>query len=325
MWHDEERDLQRAAISLADSGGAVRIDIDSLPDVTAIAGAEVAWLIDGLIPENTSVLVTGESGCGKSTLVTAICGHVSSGVPFLGRETQRRRVLYLDRENPAGVVAERLHRLCMASGPDFKFWGLWCAEEPCSPGGALVQEWAAANPGALVVVDSALSFLEGDENSASEVKAFCSELRRLTALGATVITLHHSSEKAAGSKYRGSSYWKGGVDVALHMVSSNPARLERIDLEPFKSRVIVDRLALKFDSFSGEFHCLDGETQSDRLRELLRRNPGVGTREFENIAAEAGLGRNAARGWLDRSVESGLVVATTGVRNRRFHSLAEGP
>lgn len=211
----------------------------------------------------------------------------------------------------------------MATGPDFKFWGLWCDEEPSSPAGAAVLEWVTKNPGALVVVDSALSFLDGDENSASEVKGFCSELRRLTALGATAITLHHSSEKTAGSKYRGSSYWKGGVDVAFHMTSSNPARLERVELEPFKSRVIVDRLSLRFDAGSGEFRNLDGETQSDRLRELLRRNPGVGTKEFEDLAATAGLGRNAARGWLERSVEDAIVTVTKGSRSRRYHALSE--
>lgn len=97
-----ERDIARALMDERSNGASrvqipTAIDIDSLPDVANIAGAEVKWLIEGLIPENTSVLVTGESGCGKSTLVTAICGHVAYGVPFLGRETQRRRVLYLDR------------------------------------------------------------------------------------------------------------------------------------------------------------------------------------------------------------------------------------
>jgi len=39
------------------------------------------------------------------------------------------------------------------------------------------SEALAKNPVALVVVDSALSFLDGDENSASDVKQFCADRR----------------------------------------------------------------------------------------------------------------------------------------------------
>ncbi len=57
------------------------------------------WLIDGLIPASSLIILLAESRAGKSTLTTQMLMCMASGQPFLGmRVRQPRRVLYIAAE-----------------------------------------------------------------------------------------------------------------------------------------------------------------------------------------------------------------------------------
>ncbi len=65
------------------------------------------WLIHSFLAEASIQLVFGERGSFKSTLILAATKAVANGEEFLGLKTRRRRVLYLDFENPADVIKAR--------------------------------------------------------------------------------------------------------------------------------------------------------------------------------------------------------------------------
>jgi AAA domain len=57
------------------------------------------FIVEGLLPAKSISIVAGDSTIGKSSLVCLLGLCVATGVPFLGRKTDPRRVLYFDLEN----------------------------------------------------------------------------------------------------------------------------------------------------------------------------------------------------------------------------------
>jgi hypothetical protein len=73
----------------------------------------VKWLVDEWFAMGDVTLLMGDSGLGKSWLTMALCIAVAQGWPDLLEHEVREhgRVLYVDEENPADVVYDRLKRL----------------------------------------------------------------------------------------------------------------------------------------------------------------------------------------------------------------------
>jgi len=61
------------------------------------------YLVDGLLQEGFLYSLTGATGAGKTAITLRLAASVALGVVFAGRETKRRRVLYLAAENPDDV------------------------------------------------------------------------------------------------------------------------------------------------------------------------------------------------------------------------------
>jgi len=61
------------------------------------------YLVDGLLQEAYFYSLTGATGAGKTAITLRLAASVASGALFAGRETKKRRVLYLAAENPLDV------------------------------------------------------------------------------------------------------------------------------------------------------------------------------------------------------------------------------
>jgi len=299
------------------------LEIPLLKDVNA---RPQTWLIEGILPEGAVIMLSGDGGSGKSTLATAWAGYVSAGASFCGRETQRRDVLILDRENPVPVLTERLRRLCMDDGPGLKLWGGWMPQEAPVPGSGWVLSWVrSTEPRPLLIVDSVIAFLDGDENSSVDVRRFMHQLREVTQVGGTVLVLHHSGKAASSSDFRGSSDFKNSIDCGYLLTNlGDPARFERVGLRAFKQRIQVEpNLTLEFDASDGTFTELargSGLTH-ETLVGILANEPGIGASEFELKAKACSVGQRTFRKWLNAQVRAGLVEESRGSRNRLAYSL----
>jgi hypothetical protein len=283
--------------------------------VRDLSTAEVEFLRYPELPRASVVAVTGDSGSGKSTLVTAWARDVA--VP----------VLFLDKENPAAVIADRLERLGAVDGERLRFWGGWLGEEAPQPDSAVILDWVkACDPKPLVILDSLAAFHGSDQNDAALMRAFMHRCRRLAALGATVVVIHHSGTSETSTDYRGSSDFKAAIDVGLHVSSfSNGGLLDKLFLRPFKNRFGgIEQLIYSYDDgriVRGD--CIEAkESVYDQLTDLLRLNPGITTAKFEDLANQRGLGRNRARTFLGDGLRSRTVRFTSAPKGGKRYFLA---
>jgi hypothetical protein len=134
--------------------------------------AKVTWAVDELIPEGAITLITGDSGHGKTIFTTAMAGSIATGSPFLGRATRQRQVLYLDRENPAGVVKQHLFDLNVREMPDLTVWGNWCAYEADGPASASLLKFAQENP--VMIFDRQSRFIPAMNSQPRRPGSSCS-------------------------------------------------------------------------------------------------------------------------------------------------------
>lgn len=292
--------------------------IDTLPPVDAVQDV-VCYIREPELPEGAIIGLTGDSGSGKSTLATGwIRDAIAAGRP----------VLILDRENPRSVVLDRMRRLNLADSPLLRWTGGWNGDDAPGPDSAAVISWVrACTAKPIVVIDSLAAFLGGDENSATDMRRFMHFCRRLADMGACVVIIHHDGKADTAKDFRGSSDFKAAVDQAFHTTNvSADLRLDRIRLRCFKSRFgFFGELTYRYDDGRITRHertHAPESTVTDQLTELLRRNAGVTTKRFEDLAAKQNLGRNRARDFLSNGVLARSICRESS-GNRYRHYLPE--
>ena len=210
------------------------------------------------------------------------------------------------------TVSERLERLDISDGPLLRYAGGWLPSGVPSPAHPSVATWVkSCNPRPLVVVDSLAAFYDGDENSANEMRTFLQILRGLADLRACCLLVHHDGKADTAKDYRGSSDFKAAIDAGFHVSNFGPeGKLGLLKLRCFKSRQGFGG-DLFYTYVDGDFIRGRGGNEtlptSERFTDLLRANPGVGTRDFQRLAMSSGLSRNQAETWLGEAVLAGAA------------------
>jgi hypothetical protein len=156
------------------------------------------------------------------------------------------------------------------------------------------------------------------------MRRFMNFCRRLADQGACVIIIHHDGKADTAKDLRGSTDFKAAVDQAFHTMNiGSDLRLDRIRLRCFKSRYgFCGELIYRYNdgNFNRDERSHAPErTPADQLTTLLRVNPGVTTKRFEDLAAKLDLGRNRARDFLANGVLGGSIRReSTGNKYRHF-------
>jgi hypothetical protein len=155
------------------------------------------FAIDGFLQEEGITLIGGLAGHGKTlcmlSMVRALLEH---GALFTKFQALRpaERVLYLIPEAGIGPFSARLRtfRLLDYVGNRL-FVQTLSAKNPLTLSDPRLLK---AAEGADIFLDTAIRFMQGDENDASEQRAFAESLFNLQAAGARTITGAHHSPKA---------------------------------------------------------------------------------------------------------------------------------
>ena len=227
-------------------------------DIAELLTAEVRepdWVVEGIVPRGTIVLVAGDAGVGKSVMNLAEGLHVALGRPFLGYPTRRSRVLYFDEENSFPDVSAYLQQLWVGMGkPDPADLIPWFRLEHFSLGR---RDWPTVADGVcdtfkpeMIYVDTATSALAvEDEDDNAEAQRHLQALRRIMdRYGRPAIkVLKHAKFQTGGGHIgqtrrtiRGAKAWLGAVDQVLYHIR-RPGRprkdgLKETLLVPDKSR-----------------------------------------------------------------------------------------
>jgi AAA domain len=126
------------------------------------------YVVDGLLLEGCLFSLTGATGAGKTAITLRLAASVARGALFAGRETQKRRVLYLAAENPVDI---RMRWIALAQHMDFDpdtievFFveGVFKISQMTKA----LKEEAERRGGdfGMVVVDTSPVFFEGDDEN----------------------------------------------------------------------------------------------------------------------------------------------------------------
>jgi putative DNA primase/helicase len=185
----------------------------------------IRWLVKDWLQDDALVMVHGPSGGGKTFVVLDWCLHMAAGMTLWAttRKVKGGTVVYLAGEGHHGlrgrIAAWKQH---------YKAGKLemWLSKDGCdlnTPAGYLkVAESIRRLPTmpSVIVVDTLHRFLLGDENSAQDAKGMldaCSNLMR--DFGCSVLLVHHTGvSEEAQHRARGSSAWKGALDIEISIV-----------------------------------------------------------------------------------------------------------
>jgi hypothetical protein len=302
-----------------------------LPRFNPAHAPETIWLVEGLIPERGITMLVGAPGAFKSTFSLLMADAVSKGEEFLNRETKRRRVLYLDNENPPDVLKARNKnmKMEMEANRKLRLWSMY-DERPVpkildKKLRIIVQKSVQQRKRVLIILDHWSSFLrpgEGGETT-GQISPLLQELKHLCALGATVVLLHHTRKYEKDIEY-------GGADLRAKCDAIHTLVLHPDSIDPNKKVIRVECFLKRHggsSSFAIRPRVVDGqvagfesvkdprlEERSKKralLRDLIRKNPGMVQHELVKRAQEKGLSRDEAREILNNGTGKYWAVRIT--------------
>lgn len=169
------------------------------------------------------MMLHGPSGSGKSFVALDWCMRIAGGVPeWCGKKVRPGRVVYLAGEGHVGLRArvaawKRFHGI--------EHLNMWLSSDGCDLNVAdgymktVSNISALGEPPKLIVVDTLHRFLKGDENSAQDVKTMLDACAGLMyEFRSSVLLIHHTGlADDAQHRARGSSAWKGALDVEINI------------------------------------------------------------------------------------------------------------
>jgi len=181
-------------------------------------------MVKGWLQEQALIMVHGPSGGGKTFVVLDWCLRMASGtLDWLGHKVKPGNVVYLAGEGHHGlrgrVAAWKHHNQAGRLN-------MWLSKDGCdlnTPAGYLkvVENIRSlkVRPD-VITVDTLHRFLSGDENSAQDAKTMLDSCNALMMeFSCSVVLVHHTGvSDEAQHRARGSSAWRGALDIEISIV-----------------------------------------------------------------------------------------------------------
>ncbi len=190
---------------------------------------ELEFWVDNLVPKNMIVLIAGAPESLKSFTCQHIAFSCSQGLKVFGKKrTEKSRVLYIDSENNISINKTRYSKLAKGAGltelEDNITFILDKAYDlnslTTSQKLELIKIIKTVKPD-IIVFDSLVRFMIGDENSVQSVRGVFKTTKELMKLYPfTAIFIHHtrkSGQEGEPQDIRGSGDILGAVDYAFTM------------------------------------------------------------------------------------------------------------
>lgn len=258
----------------------------------------VNWAIKGLLPQQAITLLSARGGMGKTILSISMADAVSKGTPFLGLETTKMQVVYIDFENSLPTLVERIKRI---DAGNVLFWHPANEIKPPRLDSKEYELYKKLPPGALLIFDTLRASQSRDENDSQHMAMIMQRLKELRDLGFTILILHHT-RKGDDKVYKGSTVIFDLCDhnLSLHKVKKGcytPEENEgdddtdnycyRLGTQD-KTRYEPFNTFLEFDIENGCFAIApDPETETlEEIRNLLLRKEPVNQKGVYELAKD---------------------------------------
>lgn len=188
--------------------------------------APLSWLVRHWLQAQAMIMVHGPSGGGKTFVMLDWCLRIASATPeWFGNKVKPGIVVYLAGEGHHGlkarIAAWKHHN-------QVEHLNMWLSKDGCdlnTPAGyqrVVDHIRALKDKPCLIVVDTLHRFLSGDENSAQDAKTMldaCGGL--MQEFGCSVSLVHHTGVSSeAQHRARGSSAWRGALDIEISIVAA---------------------------------------------------------------------------------------------------------
>lgn len=224
---------------------------------------EPTFIIEGFLPKDVISSIAAPVGQRKTIIAANVVHSSLTGEPLFDHFPVKERpvrVLYLCPEMGLFSFAKRIRNLELM---DYVGKTLFCRtmnSEGKLPLSDLTNEELT---GALVVIDTAVRFVEGDENSSEDMKVFAEDCFRLMKAGAaSVLVLFHSPKGTKdASELTLENAMRGSGDLGAFVSSCWATRLQDPDA-PWESASYLKNVKQR------DFESDPFEVRSDKLGRL---------------------------------------------------------
>lgn len=243
---------------------------------------EPRWLIDSLLPAESTVMLYGPPGSFKSFLALDLSLTLASGIAGFGvGERPPQDVVYVVAEGASGV--ERNRRPAWREAKEvaglLNFFTVDSMPSVARPQEMIELVEAIKGRGinpALVVIDTLARAMAGkNENDARDAGEFIEALEMLKrALGATILAIHHTG-KDEGRGGRGSSAFLAGFDTAIEVIAREATKAVAMHVRRHKDAEIP-RLPWTFEGQSVAKSLVFFPTDTETHRRLTKGDDAFG-------------------------------------------------
>ncbi len=319
--YDRLHDLIQEARDATSFGAGASTHWRGLPHPSDYPYQPVEWLIEGLIPENSISVLSGNEGVGKTIFLLSMARSLTDGMDFLGRQTYPARVIYLGIDVSKAILQRYTKMMRWVPNGDFRMLTMWTNPEAPMLDDKEQMNWLfkyAEKYRPVLMLDTLRDLYSGDENSSTDTKPVVDILRRLCSLGSSIVAVAHPPKKGK-SLIRGSGNIPQKADIPYRMQAKT---LNGKDVTvitcPNKNRFGTTSFALTFQK---QFIPIPGALPYLRIREIKESTPsierkqdGVRERIFAYIKENPGTNQQEIESALkmsDKTVRQILVDGET--------------
>lgn len=191
------------------------------------------WIIDKLVPMSGFSVIAGEEATGKTFYAISMAKSAVTGEPWLGQYNVEKtcKVLILDKENERVIMQDRFRGLGMEVCGDNIFRIVkpelfsFINQDPEDKDGGVYSRFARMlsafvrkNDIQLIILDSLVDFIVGDENSGADTQAFFNAVRELFP-GRSIMFLAHYGKPIKGQLRSPAQMIAGSRNIAAQITS----------------------------------------------------------------------------------------------------------
>jgi hypothetical protein len=302
-------------------------EFDTAPPVT--------FLIEGFLQREGVTAIAAPVRERKTLIALNIVHALVTGEKLFDHFEVVKRpdcVIYLCPEVSLGPFKDRIQKIGLADYVGNRFFFRTLSKD-----GSLkldAEDLRNCLPGSVVFLDTAIRFLEGDENSSKDVRRFADTIFSLLKHGAESVVMLHHSPKDMGDHMTLESAMRGSGDMGAFLACCWGTRLQD-PTHPYESASYLENLKQRdFESTPFELTCgrdcrmrvvgdpstrevklktrrgnpgnKDGKDQAAEA--VIRANPSMPVRELEEQLA--GLGIDRRKTWIAKA--KARISAETG-------------